>query len=70
VEAPLVFDCFCDLEFKVVDTHLVNKYNLFILDVLDAWIDPKQVNPKTIYHHKYDTFVVDGRTIKLKSKMW
>jgi hypothetical protein len=26
---------------------LVNKYNLFVLEVLKAWTDPKQRNPKT-----------------------
>ena len=69
VEAPLVDGCFANLECKVVDTHLVNKYNLFVVEVLEAWIDPKQKNPKTIHHRGYGTFVVDGRTIKLKSKM-
>jgi hypothetical protein len=37
--------------------------------VVKAWIDPKQKAPKTIHHHGYGTFVVDGETIKLKSKM-
>ena len=69
VRAPLVAECFANLECKVVDTHLVNKYNLFILEVVEAWNDPKQKHPKTIHHHGYGTFVVDGRTIKLKSKM-
>jgi hypothetical protein len=53
----------------VSDTTLVEKYNLFVLKVLAAWIDPKQRNPKTIHHHGYGTFVVDGAAIKLKSKM-
>jgi hypothetical protein len=29
---------------------LVNKFNLFILEVLEAWIDRAQKNPKTIHH--------------------
>jgi len=37
--------------------------------VLKAWIDPAQKNPKTIHHHGYGTFVVDGPTIHLKSRM-
>jgi flavin reductase (DIM6/NTAB) family NADH-FMN oxidoreductase RutF len=67
--APLVAECFANLECKVVDTHLVNKYNLFVLEVLKAWTDPKQKHPKTIHHHGYGSFVVDGETIKLKSRM-
>ena len=47
----------------------VSDYDLFILKGVKAWIDPKQKSPKTIHHHGYGTFVVDGETIKLKSKM-
>jgi hypothetical protein len=36
--------------------------------VVKAWIDPAQKNPKTIHHHGYGNFVVDGEMIKLKSK--
>ena len=69
VAPPLIADCFANLECKVTDTRLVNKYNLFILEVLKAWIDPAQRNPKTIHHRGYSTFVVDGDTITLKSRM-
>lgn len=69
VGAPLVAECFANLECKVTDARLVNKYDLFVLEVLTAWTDPKQKEPKTIHHHGYGRFVVDGETIKLKSKM-
>ena len=68
VAPPLVAECFANLECKVTDTRLVNTYNLFILEVVKAWKDPSQKNPKTLHHHGYGKFVVDGRTIKLKSK--
>ena len=69
VAPPLIAECYANLECKVIDTRLVNKYNLFVLEVLKAWIDPAQKTPKTIHHHGYGTFVVDGETITLKSKM-
>ncbi|MGP0059016.1 MAG: flavin reductase family protein [Beijerinckiaceae bacterium] len=69
VAAPLIAECFANLECKVVDTRLVNKYNLFVLEVVKAWHDPAQTNPKTIHHHGYGRFVVDGETIELQSKM-
>ena len=69
VAAPLVAECFANLECKVADTRLVNKYNLFVLEVLKAWIDPAQKNPKTIHHHGYGRFTVDGAMINLKSRM-
>lgn len=67
VAAPLLAECFANLECKVVDTRLTNKFNLFILEVVKAWRDPAQKNPKTIHHHGYGSFVVDGEKIKLKS---
>jgi len=69
VAPPLVAECFANLECKVVETRLVNKFNLFVLEVLKAWIDPAQKQPKTIHHHGYGKFTVDGETIKLKSRM-
>jgi flavin reductase (DIM6/NTAB) family NADH-FMN oxidoreductase RutF len=69
VRAPLIAECFANLECKVADRRLVNRYNLFILEVVKAWIDPAQRNARTIHHHGYGRFVVDGRTIKLKSRM-
>jgi flavin reductase (DIM6/NTAB) family NADH-FMN oxidoreductase RutF len=69
VTPPLVAECFANLECQVVDTRLVNKYGLFVLEVVKAWTDPTQKNPKTIHHHGFGRFVVDGETIQLKSKM-
>ncbi len=68
-EPPLAAECFANLECKVTDTSLMNKYNLFILEVLKAWIDPESKASKTIHHLDYGTFVVDGETITLKSMM-
>jgi flavin reductase (DIM6/NTAB) family NADH-FMN oxidoreductase RutF len=69
VRAPLIAECFANLECRVADRRMVNRYNLFILEVVKAWIDPAQRNPRTIHHHGYGRFVVDGPTIKLKSAM-
>ncbi len=69
VVAPLVGECFANLECRVVNTRLVNTYSLFILEVEKAWIDPAQKHPKTLHHHGYGKFVVDGETIRLKSRM-
>lgn len=41
----------------------------FILEVLQAWTDPTQKRPKTIHHQGYGRFVVDGRRLRLKSRM-
>jgi flavin reductase (DIM6/NTAB) family NADH-FMN oxidoreductase RutF len=69
VAAPLVAECFANLECKVVDKRMVGRYNLFVLEVVAAWTDPAQKNPKTIHHQGYGRFVADGAAFTLKSKM-
>lgn len=69
VGAPLIAECFANLECRVADARLVRSRNLFILEVLAAWRDPARKNPKTIHHHGYGKFVVDGLAIRLKSRM-
>jgi flavin reductase (DIM6/NTAB) family NADH-FMN oxidoreductase RutF len=69
VKAPLIGECYANLECRVVDAKMVTKYNLFILEVLKAWIDPSRKTPRTIHHLGRGAFMVAGRTIKLPSKM-
>jgi len=67
--APLIAECFANLECRVVDTRMVADYNLFVLEVVQACVDSEQPCPKTIHHHGYGRFVVDGEEINLASKM-
>lgn len=69
VNAPLIDQCFASLECKVVDTKMMDKYNIFILKVVKAWIDRSKKYPRTIHHQGRGNFMVSGRTIKLPSKM-
>lgn len=67
--APLVGECFANLERRVTDTRMVRKYDLFVLEVMKAWIDSAQKNPRMLHHQGYGKFAVDGKTIRLPSKM-
>ena len=69
VKAPLIDECYANLECQVVDGKMVVKYNLFILEVLKAWINPAMADPRTIHHRGRESFMVAGETIKLSSKM-
>ena len=68
VQAPLIDECYANLECRVVDTRMVARYDLFILEVVKAWIDPARKNPRTIHHLGGGDFMVAGRTITLPSK--
>lgn len=69
VAAPLIDECYANLECKVIDARWADEYNIFILEVLKAWIDPSRKHPRTIHHLGWGRFMVAGRTIKLPSKM-
>ena len=67
VKAPLIAECYANLECKVVDRTLVDKYNFFVLEVVKAWIDPRRKRPRTIHHQGEGLFMVAGRTLYLSS---
>ena len=67
VQAPLIAECHAHLECKVIDRKLVARYNFFVLEVVQAWIDPRQKRPHTMHHQGEGVFLVAGRTIRLPS---
>ena len=69
VEAPLIAECYANLECRVADSRLVNRYNFFVLEVVKAWIDPSLKNPRTLHHQGNGVFMVSGEMIRLPSKM-
>lgn len=68
VKAPLIAECYANLECRIADSRLVNQYNFFVLEVVHAWIDPKVKNPRTLHHRGMGRFMVAGETIKLPSR--
>jgi len=69
VQAPLIAECYASLECRVADARLVNRYNFFILEVLQAWVDTSVKNPQTLHHRGNGVFAVAGETVKLRSRM-
>ena len=69
IAAPLIAECYANLECRVVDTRMKKRYNFFVLEVVKAWIDPSNKAPRTLHHRGYGVFMVAGETIKLASRM-
>jgi flavin reductase (DIM6/NTAB) family NADH-FMN oxidoreductase RutF len=67
VKAPLIKECYANLECKVFDGRLVEKYCMFVLEVVKAWIDPLIKAPATLHHTGRGNFMVAGKRIKLSS---
>lgn len=69
VDVPLIAECYANFECRVVDSAMVNKYNFFVLEVQKAWCSTAKKEVKTIHHCGKGVFVVDGKKIKLPSRM-
>lgn len=67
VRAPLLPQCWANIECVVDDTILVKKYNFFILRAVRAWINPSVRNPRTLHHRGNGRFMVSGKTLQLPS---
>jgi flavin reductase (DIM6/NTAB) family NADH-FMN oxidoreductase RutF len=69
VGAPLIEECYANLECRVADTRLKNRYNFFVLEVVAAWVNPSCREPRTIHHRGHGHFAVAGEPFQLRSKM-
>jgi flavin reductase (DIM6/NTAB) family NADH-FMN oxidoreductase RutF len=68
VKAPLIGECYVNLECRVADRRWVDDYNFFVLEVVKAWIAPSKKPRRTIHHEGKGVFMVAGDRIRLRSK--
>lgn len=66
VKAPLIKECFANLECKLVDSSLIKKYSLFIFEVVKAHAPQKPKYPRTIHYRGEGQFMVAGENLSLK----
>lgn len=64
VEAPLIKECYANFECKLVDSHLIQKYSLFIFEVQKAHVAISPAFPKTIHYRGDGLFMISGPTTK------
>jgi flavin reductase (DIM6/NTAB) family NADH-FMN oxidoreductase RutF len=69
VGAPLIAECHSSFECKLADASLIDKYSMFVFEVVKAHVAPSPRFPKTIHYRGDGLFMVAGRTISLKDKL-
>lgn len=62
VDAPLIKECYANFECKLVDSSLINKYSLFVLEVVKAHVATSPKYPKTIHYRGDGLFMISGPT--------
>jgi flavin reductase (DIM6/NTAB) family NADH-FMN oxidoreductase RutF len=64
----MIAECFASFECKLIDTSLINKYSLFIFEVVKAHVAVSPRYPKTIHYRGDGVFMVSGRSVSYRSR--
>ena len=67
VGTPLIEECLANIECKVVDH--IKKYDIFILEGVQAWVNTERKERRTFHANGDGTFIVDGDTISYRDLM-
>jgi flavin reductase (DIM6/NTAB) family NADH-FMN oxidoreductase RutF len=67
VKAPLIKECFANLECKLADSRLIEKYNFFIFKVVKAHVATKPKYPETLHYTGDGIFMVSGKIISRRA---
>jgi flavin reductase (DIM6/NTAB) family NADH-FMN oxidoreductase RutF len=68
VAAPLIRECHAGFECRIHDDALVDKYNLFIFEVVKAHVARSPKHPETLHYTGDGVFMMSGKIIHRKSQ--
>jgi flavin reductase (DIM6/NTAB) family NADH-FMN oxidoreductase RutF len=63
VEAPVIEECYANFECKLVDSSLINKYSLFVFEVVKACVAKSPRFPTTLHYRGDALFMISGPTV-------
>ncbi len=70
VRAPLIDECYANLECRLADASRVKKYNMFIFEVVKAHAATSPKHPKTIHYRGDGEFMVSGAETRKYRKLF
>ena len=68
VEAPLIAECYASFECVLADASLINKYSLFVFEVVKAHVATRPRLPTTIHYRGDGVFMVSGRSVSYRKR--
>jgi flavin reductase (DIM6/NTAB) family NADH-FMN oxidoreductase RutF len=68
VNAPLIAECYANFECKLIDTTLINKYSLFIFEVVKAHVATSPKYPTTVHYRGDGVFMISGRNTSYRKR--
>ncbi|MCA1457450.1 flavin reductase family protein [Bradyrhizobium sp. BRP22] len=70
VRAPLIEECYANFECHLVDSSLIRKYSLFVLEVVKAHVAASPKYPKTIHYRGDGEFMISGENTRKYRKLF
>jgi flavin reductase (DIM6/NTAB) family NADH-FMN oxidoreductase RutF len=70
VRAPLIEECYANFECRLVDSSLIRKYSLFVLEVVKAHVATSPKYPKTIHYRGDGEFMISGENTRKYRKLF
>lgn len=64
IRAPLIRECHAAFECRLADSSLIDRYSLFILEVVAAHVAAAPVFPKTLHYRGDGLFMLAGPTVR------
>ncbi len=66
VGAPMIAECYANLECRLVDTSLIKRYSLFVLEVVKAHVATSPRWPATLHYRGDGQFMIAGRNVSYR----
>jgi flavin reductase (DIM6/NTAB) family NADH-FMN oxidoreductase RutF len=60
VRAPLIRECYANIECRLVDAKMIARYNMFIFEAVRAQVATSPKLPKTIHYRGDGAFMISG----------
>ncbi|MEZ5939338.1 MAG: flavin reductase family protein [Hyphomonadaceae bacterium] len=68
VKAPLIAECHANFECRVVEDALVERYNFFVMEIVEAHVAARPKHPETLHYTGDGVFMVSGKIISRRSQ--
>ena len=60
VMAPVISECYANFECRLHDASLINKYSLFVWEVVKAHVARSPLYPRTLHYRGDGEFMISG----------
>jgi flavin reductase (DIM6/NTAB) family NADH-FMN oxidoreductase RutF len=67
VKAPLISECYANIECQLMDEQLIDKYNFFIFKAVKAHAPARPKYPTTLHYRGEGVFMISGKTASRRS---